>query len=108
MGPRVLKNARGFTVMEILVAMIVTVLLSAISIRPISGLLQRIKLQNAADGVKHTMLNARVRAMSNSYRHCGLVIREHSSTTVDDTIFAFLDKPPYNSTNAGWNVYNQG
>lgn len=109
MGPKVLKKARGFTIMEILVVLAVISILGAISIKPLSGFLQRIKLQNAANGIKYTLLNARVRAMSNSYRHCGVVISLHASTTINDSVFAFLDKPPYNSTNPlGWNLYNKG
>lgn len=102
MGPSALKNEIGFTALETLVAIVIVGIMSAVSIKPMTGLLQRIKLQTAADGMKHYILNARIRAVSNSNRHCGIVIRVHGSPTVDDTVFAFLEaSPPDNNYTKG-------
>lgn len=77
-----------------MVALVVISLLTAMAIRPLTALLQKIKLQNSADGIMHLLLNARSRAVSNAYRHCGVVFLIHTSPTVNDTVFAFLDKSP--------------
>ncbi|HKP96298.1 MAG TPA: prepilin-type N-terminal cleavage/methylation domain-containing protein [Fibrobacteria bacterium] len=87
------KNA-GFTMLEIVIAIIVICVLTGLCIKPVNALLEKLKLQNAADGMKHYILNARVRAVSNSNRHCGVVMRIHTGTIVDDTLFAFFDKNP--------------
>jgi Tfp pilus assembly protein FimT len=97
-----LNKHSGFTTFEIMIAAVILAILAAVLVRPVSGLIERIKLQNAAEGLKHFILNARVRAVSNSEQHCGIVLRIHSSATVDDTAFAFLDKnPPDNNYVAG-------
>jgi Tfp pilus assembly protein FimT len=95
------KNS-GFTTFEIMIAVVILVILAAACVRPITGLIERIKLQNAAEGLKHFILNARVRAVSNSEQHCGIVLRIHAGANVDDTAFAFFDKnPPDNNYVAG-------
>ena len=94
-GEAALNVRNGFSALEILVALVVISVLTALAIKPVTGLLQRIKLQNSADGIKHLILNARMRAVSNPNTHCGVVLRMHASTTIDDTVFAFLeDNPP--------------
>jgi type II secretory pathway pseudopilin PulG len=76
------------------VALVIISILSALAVKPVMGLLQKIKLQNSANGIKHLILNARMRAVSNAYKHCGVVIRANASATVDDTVFAFLESNP--------------
>jgi prepilin-type N-terminal cleavage/methylation domain-containing protein len=94
LGTRIQKSNQGLTFLEIIVSMVVLSILSAFAVKPITGLVQKIKLQNSADGIKFLVLNARMRAVSNSLQHCGVVFNLHGSTTVDDTVFAFLDKNP--------------
>ncbi len=94
LGLKVRWGMRGFTALEIMVALVVISILSAASVPPIMALLQKIKLQNSADGIKHLILNARMRAVSNAYKHCGVVFRSHASATVDDSVFAFLESNP--------------
>jgi prepilin-type N-terminal cleavage/methylation domain-containing protein len=89
-----LKKQSGFTHLEIIVAVIVIGVLAAVAVKPIRGFLERLRMQNAAEGMKHFILNARVRAVSNPNRHCGIVIRLHSNPSIDDTLFAFFDKNP--------------
>ena len=94
-GKLALNGRNGFSALEILVALVVIAVLTSLSIKPVTGLLQRIKLQNSAEGIKHLILNARMRAVANPNTHCGVVLRMHASTTIDDTVFAFLeDNPP--------------
>ena len=57
-------------------------------------MVQRIKLQSAANGMKHAVMNARLRAVANPDRQCGVVFRLYGSSTMNDTVFAFLDKNP--------------
>jgi Tfp pilus assembly protein FimT len=85
---------RGFTTLELVTAIAVTMIVGAFCVKPIHGLLQRIKLQNAADGIKHYVLNARIRSVANPDRQCGVVFRLHPGTAKDDTVFAFLEKDP--------------
>lgn len=91
---KAIKGEKGVTAIELMVVAALFVLLSGLSVKPITGLVQRIRLQNAADGIKHYILNARVRAVSNPDRHCGVVIIVHASKAIDDTVLAFLDKKP--------------
>ena len=73
-------------------------ILSAISAKPVSGLINRIRLQNAADGLKHIIQNARVRSVSNPDRHCGVVFNFYpAGSASDDKVFAFLDANPANN-----------
>lgn len=85
---------RGFTTIELIVAVIVILIAAAFCVKPVNGFLQRLKLQNAADGIKHFVLNARIRSVSNPDRPCGVVFRVHPGSTTDDTVFAFLEKDP--------------
>ncbi len=82
------------TAIEIIIAVAVLLIVSAVCVKPLAGLMHRLKIQNAADGMKHYILNARLRAVSNPDRHCGVVFRFHPGNTWDDTLFAFLDRNP--------------
>ncbi|MDB5048198.1 MAG: hypothetical protein JWO30_1269 [Fibrobacteres bacterium] len=93
-GEMVLNAKDGFSALEILVALIVVSVLTALCIKPVTGLLQRIKIQNSADGIKHLILNARMRAVANPSRHCGVVFRSHTSSAINDSVFAFLEGAP--------------
>lgn len=88
-----MKSKRGFTFLEVLIAIIVISVGSALAVKPMKGLLQRMKLQNAANGMKHTIMNARLRAVANPARLCGVVFQPGSATK-DHVVFAFLDKNP--------------
>lgn len=80
--------------MEVLVTVAVLLVVSAFCVKPLNGLIQRIKLQTAADGIKHYVLNARIRSVSSPDRPCGVVFRLHPGTAIDDTVFAFLERAP--------------
>lgn len=58
------------------------------------GLIQRIKLQSAANGMKHMIMTARLRAVANPDRHCGVVFRLHGTGPANDSVFAFLETSP--------------
>jgi len=85
-----------------MIVFIIIAVMSGFAVKPISAMVQRIKLKNAADGIKHHILNARVKAMANSERRCGVVFRVHASASVNDTIRSFLDKNPSD------NIYTAG
>ena len=103
---RDLNKKHGFTAVEILFVVVLIGILTALAVKPVTGLLQRIKIQNAADGVRRLLLNARVRAVSNSQRHCGVsfVLSNGTAPTDYDYAFAFFDQAPPNADN----VYNVG
>ena len=97
-----LNGKSGFTAMEVMITLIVISIITAVVMKPVTGVLQRLKLQNSADGIKHMILNARMRAVSNAQRHCGVVFRVHTASSINDTIFAFLEKNPPD------NLYTKG
>jgi Tfp pilus assembly protein FimT len=95
------KVQAGFSIFEIGIVLIVVSILSGLAIKPLSAWIQRINAQKAADGLKHYILAAKSRAVSNANRHCGVVFQLHASGA-DDTVLAFFDKIPIN------NVYDKG
>ncbi len=94
LGMKDLNRQRGFTVVEVLFVTILIGILCALAIKPMNGFIQRIKLQNAAEGMKHYILNARMRAVSNSNRHCGVIFDTTTSVTVAGKATAFFDTNP--------------
>lgn len=88
------KRQRGYSFFEVIAALAVVGVVAGIAVKPLNGLAQRIKLQGAANSIKHLLLNARLRAVANPDRQCGVVFRLSSDPTKDDTLFAFLDKNP--------------
>ncbi|MBW8889087.1 MAG: hypothetical protein JF616_15140 [Fibrobacteres bacterium] len=96
-------GSAGYTVMQVVMTVCVILILSAITAKPLSGLVRRIRVQNAADGMKHFLLNARMRAVASPDRHCGVVFKFHAAgSLLDDSVFAYLDaNPPDNHFVAG-------
>ncbi len=83
-------GSKGFSLLEIIVVVALIGIMSAIAVKPIRGLIQRIRIQNAAEGIKHYVKTARSRAISNAMLHCGVQFINAAGTT-PDTVFAFLD-----------------
>jgi type II secretory pathway pseudopilin PulG len=93
----------GLTAIQLVVTLVVLSIMAGIAVRPVSGLLYRLRLQNAADAIKHIVLNARTRSISSPDRHCGVVFKLHpSASSLDDSVFAFLDANPPD------NIYSPG
>jgi prepilin-type N-terminal cleavage/methylation domain-containing protein len=97
-----LDSKSGFTAMEVMISLIVVAIVTSLVMKPVTGILQRMKLQNTAEGVKHLLLNARMRAVSNSQRHCGVVFQLDPNPLIDDKVFAFMDESPFD------NIYTKG
>lgn len=93
MDSRDSRKNRGFSLIEILVILVMVSILTGLAIKPLNGFLQRIKIQSSADGIRRMLLNARVRAVANSFKHCGVAFRVSSGTanTDYDQVFAFFD-----------------
>lgn len=88
-------GSAGLTAMQLVITICIIMILSAITAKPLGGLIRRIRVQNAADGMKHFLMNARMRAVASPDRHCGVAFRFHVATSlVDDSVFAFLDANP--------------
>jgi Tfp pilus assembly protein FimT len=96
-----ISGQAGFTVFEIGIVLVIVSILSGLAVKPLTAWIQRINAQKAADGLKHYILAAKSRAVSNANRHCGVVFKLHP-TGADDTVLAFFDKVPIN------NVYDKG
>jgi prepilin-type N-terminal cleavage/methylation domain-containing protein len=90
-GRRAAGRQRGFSVIEVAAVALVVAIVSAFAVKPISGLLQRLKLESAAEGMKQVIQNARMRAVANPDRQCGVVIRAKGTSSAPDSIFSFLD-----------------
>lgn len=88
-----MENKRGFTFLETLVVVVLVGVMAGLAVKPLKGLVQRIKLQNAANGIKHTIMNARLRAVANPNRLCGVELRL-GRPGKKDSVFAFLEKNP--------------
>jgi len=97
------SGSAGWTIMQVVMTVCVILILSAVTAQPLSGLVRRIRVQNAADGLKHFILNARMRAVSSPDRHCGVVFKFHAAgSLLNDSVFAYLDaNPPDNHYVAG-------
>lgn len=90
----VFMREKGFSFLQTVLALLVLGIVAAVSVKPMSGLIQRIKLQTAANSMKHVIQNARLRAVANPERQCGVVFRFHGTPAVNDTVFAFLESNP--------------
>jgi Tfp pilus assembly protein FimT len=97
------SGSAGWTVMQVVMTVCVILILSTVTAKPLSGLVRRIRVQNAADGMKHYLLNARMRAVASPDRHCGVVFKFHAAgSLLNDSVFAYLDaNPPDNHYVAG-------
>lgn len=84
----------GWSFLETAVVIIVVGVMAGLAAKPLNGLLLRIKLQSAANGIKNVLLNARLRSVANPELQCGVVFRITPSTAVNDTVFSFLDATP--------------
>lgn len=93
-----ISGCSGFTAMQLIVSAGVMLILSAVSAKPLSALIYRMRLQNAAEGIKHMIQNARVRSVANPDRRCGVVFDFYPTTSPkSDNVFAFLEgNPPDN------------
>src|SRR3954470_12921734 len=88
-------GSAGWTMMQVVMTVCIILILSAVTARPLSGLVRRIRVQNAADGMKHFIMNARMRAVASPDRHCGVGFRFHAAgSLLNDSVFAFLDANP--------------
>lgn len=90
----IMAEQRGFSILQTVLALLVVGVVAGISVKPLVGVLQRIKLQSAANGMKQVIQNARLRAVANPERQCGVVFRFHNNSSIDDTVFAFLEANP--------------
>jgi Tfp pilus assembly protein FimT len=83
---------KGFSAFEILIALVVTSLFAALSVKPLTGYVKRIQAKNAFEGAKHYLMLARSRAIANPGKHCGVEFRLYASNSKhNDSAIAFFD-----------------
>ena len=83
------SGSPGFSALEITVVMVLVGVLSALAVKPISGWIKRVRIQNAAEGIKHLVIVARSRAIANPSLHCGVFF---DVTTGAQKALLFLDR----------------
>jgi prepilin-type N-terminal cleavage/methylation domain-containing protein len=72
-GPTMTSNtASGWTLMELLVAIVMVSILSALAIPTMTPMLESMKLRTAALNVQRTLVAARTRAITDPNVHCGV------------------------------------
>jgi prepilin-type N-terminal cleavage/methylation domain-containing protein len=67
------NNTSGWTLMELLVAIVMVSILSAIAIPTMTPMIESMKLRTAALNVQRSLLAARTRAIADPNVHCGVV-----------------------------------
>jgi Tfp pilus assembly protein FimT len=102
-GDRRLSGEAGLTLIQLITAVTVLLITSAITAKPLANVFTRIRLQNSAEAIKHILMNARSRSISSPDRHCGVVFAFHASNSpLNDSVFTFMDGNPPN------NIYDNG
>lgn len=98
-GNKPIPGSAGLTVIQLVMGISVLVIMCGLMAKPLTGILYRLRLQNAAEAIKHMIVNARTRSISSPDRHCGVVFRLHAANSpLNDSIFCFLDaNPPDNN-----------
>ncbi|MEO7958153.1 MAG: type II secretion system protein [Fibrobacteria bacterium] len=93
------KRESGFSLVEILAAITVVAILTALSVKPLNSWYHRLNAKKAGDGLKHYLVMVRSRAIANPARHCGVSFKLHpSNSKLDDSVIAFFDKVPTNNS----------
>jgi Tfp pilus assembly protein FimT len=93
-----LPGEAGLTLIQLVTAVTVLLITSAITAKPLANVYTRIRLQNSAEAIKHILMNARSRSISSPDRHCGVVFAFHAATSpLNDSVFAFMDSNPPNN-----------
>jgi Tfp pilus assembly protein FimT len=92
-----LNKENGYTLMDVLLAVSVSLVLAGLAVKPIRGFMQRLEAKNVNEGLKHYITMVRSKAIANPNRHCGVVFKLHASnSTLNDSVIAFFDVPANN------------
>lgn len=84
-----LKSAnRGFSLLELMVAILILGLLSAAVIPKMLPLLEDFRLKTAANAIKHQLYLARSRSLGDPQIHCGVVF---DTLKIPNTVQTFID-----------------
>ena len=67
-------KSAGFTLIEVVVAIAIAGILAVLAVPNFLKLVEKTKLNAAANTIKRQMLSARTRAIADPYKHCGLAV----------------------------------
>ena len=85
------KKSAGITLVELIVVIAMAGIISAWAVPNLVKMVEMTKLRTAANMIKRQMLVARTRAISDPYKHCGVVIDD-----IKQQSFVFFDNTtPY-------------
>ena len=66
------ETEQGFTFFEIMIALAIISLLTALSVRPMKGYIRRMEFRSNSQNIKHLVQTAQSRAMANPNVHIGV------------------------------------
>jgi prepilin-type N-terminal cleavage/methylation domain-containing protein len=88
-GPMKREMEKGFTFLEILIAVVVVGLIAALSARPMKNYLRRLEFKNSSQNIKHLVQTAQSKAMANPNVHIGVYFDKASTP---NRVMLFQDK----------------
>lgn len=82
------QQNQGFTIVEVLTVVVILGLIAAFTIPSMIPMVENLKLQSAANGIRQKLLMAKTRALGDSRIHCGVFF---DTTSRPQSVYAFID-----------------
>jgi prepilin-type N-terminal cleavage/methylation domain-containing protein len=95
------KTENGFTFVEIIIAVGILGLITALSVRPMKSYLRRLEFQNSSQNLKHMVQMAQSKAMANPNVHIGVYFNR---ATTPNRVMLFQDLANPSTYNYDGNV----
>lgn len=96
-----MKSIRGFTIIEVLVVVAITVIIAAAVTPMMLPVVESIQLMTTTNGIKHQLICAKTRALNDSRVHCGVYFDTHAES---HRVQVFID----NGSPENNGVYDEG
>lgn len=82
------QQNQGFTIVEVLTVVVILGLIAAFTIPSMIPMVENLKLQSAANGIRQKLLMAKTRALGDSRIHCGVYF---DTLSKPHSVYAFID-----------------